>query len=104
MASTLEKLRAATSAAGVIEALVSGSSEPIRRLREAALDLSTDPLARGAIILGPAGSGKSTLARVIALARYVDRLKPARLPVFLKSMQLDGPARLATSNMDWYRE
>lgn len=85
-------------------ALVAGSSDAAKRLRADAEQLSTDILARGALILGAPGTGKSTLARAIAVGRYVHLLKAQSIPEFMKSMSLDGPARLDIQNMDWYRE
>ncbi len=100
----LNKLKSATTVAGIFQALLPGESEAVRRLRSDALDLSGDVVTRGALIIGNPGTGKSTLARAIALGRYASILRSPRVSEVLKSMSLDGPARLSTRNMDWYRE
>src|SRR5258705_11829623 len=43
----------------------------MQRLRRDTIALVTDPLACGALILGPVGCGKSALARTVALCRYL---------------------------------
>jgi DNA-binding NtrC family response regulator len=100
----LKKLREAESLPQVLDVLVPGRSVAVLELRSQVRSLCEDVSAHGALILGPPGSGKSTLARVIALGRYVHLLKRERVREFLKSVNFDGPARISTGNLDWYRE
>jgi hypothetical protein len=89
---------------GFLEAALPGRAAVSVRLREDTYALCRDLLARGALIVGPPGSGKSTLARIVALGCFVARTTPAVARDLLATVTLDGPARIASSNLPWYEE
>lgn len=76
----------------------------MQRLRRQATGLIDDPLAHGALILGPAGSGKSVLARAIALCRYFSLLNADRARQFLQTVKTDAPYRIGTQSIPWLEE
>jgi len=95
---------APTTVNGVLEVLLPGTSDATKRLRTELEALARDPLARGALILGPAGCGKSTIARNIALLRHLAVLSADRFKALLATMRADGPFRLDVRALDWYVE
>lgn len=105
MSTLQERLRACDgSLAGFIEAAFPGESNAIRSVRGQVFDLCSDPLARGALILGPAGTGKSTIARVIALGRRLALLRPEESKRQLEIVRTEGPSRLSRLQIPWLVE
>src|SRR5687767_10312569 len=88
----------------VLDAMLPGADAGMRRLRRQSLHLVEDPLAHGALIVGPAGAGKSVLARTIALCRYFSVLTPDRAREFLQSVRTDAPYRIAAQSLPWLEE
>jgi len=88
----------------LFEILLPGTTAPMIELRRRAVGLCRDPLARGALIVGPPGAGKSTTARAIALGRYLHLVTPERAKQVLKDIKTDGPGRIAEGYLSWYVE
>src|SRR5688500_16961599 len=84
--------------------MLPGADTGMLRLRQQSFHLVEDPLARGALILGPAGSGKSVLARTVALCRYFSLLTPDRAKEFLQNVRTDAPYRIAAPSVPWLEE
>src|SRR5437016_5575760 len=85
----------------VLDAMLPGADAGMRRLRRQSLNLVEDPLAHGALIIGPAGAGKSVLARAIALCRYFSLLTLDRAKGFLQTVRTDAPYRIAAQSVPW---
>ena len=88
----------------LIVAVLPGDSPATKRLRRQVLRFCADPGARALLLRGPIGAGKSTIARLIG---YAKRIAPLRLEVaqrHLKDILYDGPGRIESKQMTWYRE
>lgn len=81
-----------------------GTSPAVLSLREHAVALCRDPVARGALIVGPPGAGKSTMARVIGLGRYLHWLKPDFARRLVSNLVIHPPSRISRKSMNWYEE
>src|SRR4051794_12850535 len=84
--------------------MLPGSGTGMRRLRRQTIHLVDDPLAHGALIIGPAGSGKSVLARAVALCRYFSVLNADRAREFLQNVRTDAPYRISAQSVPWLEE
>src|SRR5690242_10867971 len=88
----------------LVERLVPGRSESVRRMREQLLDFSSGLTARTLLFRGPIGAGKSTAARAVALLKRVAPLKLEEASRILKLAPFDGHNRIDLKYLPWFVE
>ena len=90
--------------AGMLERLLPGKSEAVRRMREQVLDFSSSLTGRGLLLRGPTGAGKSTVARVVGLLKRVAPLKVAEAVRIMEFAPLQAQHRVDLKYLPWYVE
>jgi DNA-binding NtrC family response regulator len=97
-------IKAALDDEKLLEALIPGDAELVRRVRSQIASFAGNTSARGALLVGPIGSGKSTIARSMALLRYLHFCGEEKRIQLVTNMRFDGPFRIDKKLLDFYEE
>jgi DNA-binding NtrC family response regulator len=88
----------------LLEVLIPGETQLIKKVRSQIASFARNTSARGALLVGPIGSGKSTIARSMAFLRYLHFCSDEKRTQLIKNLRFDGPFRIDKRLLDFYEE